>query len=134
MSEELNPRALTPTNSQITEEQERTAIRLRIQEEELIRHEMRQRLQSASAQTAQQIPMPQQPVIINNVINNTNVVNNKIHGSRKHSIIIRLLYFCTVGWLIGTVWLSVALLACITVVGLPFGILMLSKAKAAYFL
>jgi len=81
----------------------------------------------------QQPYYPPQPVQVN-VTSNTIVNNKLIFGKQHPSAIVRILYFLIIGWWFGFIWLLFALLACVTVVGIPAGVLMLAKTPSAFFL
>jgi hypothetical protein len=102
-------------------------------EEDLARLEMRNRLQAEEFEhraRMQQNFVPQaQPVVINNVIQ-----NNVRVGRQSLGLIVRLLYFAFIGSWFGFIWLGMALLCCISVVGIPIGVLMLAKTLDAFFL
>lgn len=43
------------------------------------------------------------------------------------STIVRIIWFLFIGWWLALVWVSLALFACITIIGLPVGLWMFSK-------
>lgn len=43
------------------------------------------------------------------------------------SLLVRIIWFLAVGWWLAIVWVSFALLACVTILGLPVGLWMFSK-------
>jgi uncharacterized membrane protein YccF (DUF307 family) len=56
------------------------------------------------------------------------VLVNKEYLNRKQEfpLIIRALYFILIGWHITGVWVGIALFLCITIIGMPLGIMMLN--------
>lgn len=105
----------------------------RQQEEHQARLEMQKRLyeeeQTIRTQRQFQAPPMNQPVIINNVIN-----NNVQSGRQSLGFLIRTIYFLSVGWWFGFVWLFGAILCFGSIIGIPLGVLMLAKAGDAFFL
>jgi hypothetical protein len=73
-------------------------------------------------------PMPPQQIIINNQMTQVS------GGKQSPSMLIRVLWFCLIGWWAGFVWVGVALSLCTTFIGLPVGILMLVKTGKVFFL
>lgn len=45
----------------------------------------------------------------------------------QHPLWLRALYFLLVGWWFGAIWLTVAYVLCLTIVGLPVGIYMMDR-------
>lgn len=112
-------------------------------EEEQMRAEIRGRLlgqQAASAPAPAPVAPP--PVIVNITNANTNTNNNvatatvgAVAAGRRHPATIwRLLYFLFIGCWLGPIWVAVALLFCLSFVGLPIGLMMLSRALDAFIL
>ncbi len=52
-------------------------------------------------------------------------------GSSQQSWIIRGLYFLVIGWWFSLLWAGLAWLLCLTIIGLPLGVLMLNALPAA---
>lgn len=116
-------------------------------EEERMRAEIRSRLagQSPAVSDGQQVsvtPVPggmPVPIVINvdNSNTNTATANATAQGAagRQHpSTIIRLIYFLFVGWWVGPLWVLAALFMCATIIGLPIGLMMLSRTTEAFML
>jgi len=51
-------------------------------------------------------------------------------GSSQPSWIIRGFYFLVIGWWFSLVWAGIAWLLCLTIIGLPIGVLMLNSLPA----
>jgi uncharacterized membrane protein YccF (DUF307 family) len=49
-------------------------------------------------------------------------------------LILRLVYFIFIGWWLGFVFVALGLILCATIIGLPFGVLLLAKSKQAFWL
>lgn len=43
------------------------------------------------------------------------------------SMLVRAVYFVFVGWWAGAIWMSIAYLLCLTVLGIPFGLMMFNR-------
>ncbi|MDI7275946.1 MAG: YccF domain-containing protein [Anaerolineae bacterium] len=54
----------------------------------------------------------------------------RTHGVRQPFWLWRLLYFAFIGWWVSLIWANVAWFLCLTVVGLPIGILMFNYLPA----
>lgn len=136
-------------------------LRQRIEQEELakfredqMRAEIRARLNAehAVATTPQEMPqaaaMTPQPIIVN-VTNSVNTAATSeatatavavaaavaAAGGRTHPpTILRLIYFLLIGWWAGFVWIGVAILLCVSVIGLPIGLMMFSRTADAFIL
>jgi len=91
-----------------------------------------------------QLPQPYyqpQPVIIP-VQQNTyyqpapvNVQTNVTVNIKQHPpFIVRVFWFIFIGWWLGFIWFFIALFFCCSVIGIPIGVLMFSKAAAVFFL
>jgi hypothetical protein len=72
--------------------------------------------------------MPAQQIIIHNQMTQVS------SGSQSPSPLIRILWFCLIGWWVGFMWVGIALSLCATFIGLPVGILMLAKTGKVFFL
>ncbi|MFQ5342801.1 MAG: YccF domain-containing protein [Anaerolineae bacterium] len=48
----------------------------------------------------------------------------------QHNIILRAIYFVLIGWWFSAIWIEVAYLACLTIIGLPLGFAMFDKTPA----
>ncbi len=53
---------------------------------------------------------------------------------RGAGTLVRLIYFLLIGCWLGTIWLVLSLLFCLTIILLPIGLLMLRAAPKMYFL
>ena len=60
----------------------------------------------------------------------TNVVNVNVGGTRQVNFFIRALYFVFVGCWVGYIWACIGYAFCLTVLGLPLGLLMLNRLPA----
>ncbi|HEX2864737.1 MAG TPA: YccF domain-containing protein [Deinococcales bacterium] len=111
------------------EERERGAMLERLQrEEEVLRAEMRARLASETRPVpAAPAAGPQPVVVINNVL-------TAAPQAWTLPLLFRILYFAFVGWWAGLTWAAVALVFCVTFVGLPVGILMFAALPKVFFL
>ena len=49
------------------------------------------------------------------------------HSKRQMPFLIRALYFVVFGWWVSFLWAAVGYLLCLSIVGLPFGLLMLNR-------
>lgn len=58
----------------------------------------------------------------------TNVVNVNVNvaGIQQRPLLIRAVYYIFVGWWVGYLWASLAYFFCLTILGLPLGIVMLN--------
>jgi len=138
-------------------------LRQRIEQEELakfredqMRAEIRARLiaEHAVTTTPQEAPqvaaMAPQPIIVN-VTNSVNTAATSeaaasaitaavaagvaSAGGRTHPpTILRLVYFLFIGCWAGFIWIGVAALLCISVIGLPIGLMMFSRTADAFIL
>ncbi|WP_144011990.1 YccF domain-containing protein [Deinococcus sp. LM3] len=132
------PSSFSPQRAQ-TDPQ--AALRARIEAEELAKFQEEQmRAEIRMRMTGQQAPATPAPVIVN-ITNTSSSVSTAtanvaaVSNVRQHpSTIIRLLYFLFIGWWAGFIWVGVALLLCISVIGLPIGLLMLSRALDSFIL
>jgi uncharacterized membrane protein YccF (DUF307 family) len=46
------------------------------------------------------------------------------------SMLVRMIYFLCLGWWLGLFWLSIALSFCVSIIGLPIGLMMLNRLGA----
>lgn len=78
--------------------------------------------------------MSEQPPNINvNVVNTATAIAGA--GTLNHpSLLMRILWFCVIGWAAGTAWLLTAGLIALTVIGIPFALAMLRYVSTAYWL
>jgi len=60
----------------------------------------------------------------------TNVVNVNVGGTQQVSFLIRALYFVFVGWWVGFFWSYIAYGFCLTILGLPLGLVMFNRLPA----
>lgn len=60
----------------------------------------------------------------------TNVVNVTVRGTQQVSFLIRALYFVFVGWWVGFCWAYIAYGFCLTILGLPLGLMMFNRLPA----
>lgn len=49
---------------------------------------------------------------------------------QQRSIVLRAFWFLLIGWWVGAIWLTVAWLLCITIIGLPIGLMMFNRVGA----
>ncbi len=57
----------------------------------------------------------------------TNVVNVNITSNQQHNILIRALYFVFIGFWVGYLWANIGYFLCLSILGLPLGIIMLNR-------
>lgn len=61
--------------------------------------------------------------------------NEVFHGGvTQWPLILRLLWLLVVGWWLSLIWINVAYLCCVTVIGLPVGFWMFNRLPAVIFL
>jgi len=60
----------------------------------------------------------------------TNMVNVNVTGTQQHSMIVRILYYIFIGCWVGYFWASLAYGLCLTILGLPLGVIMLNSLPA----
>jgi uncharacterized membrane protein YccF (DUF307 family) len=73
---------------------------------------------------------PMSQAVTARVDKNGRLVNIRTTGIRQHFWLLRLIYFLLIGWWISLLWANVAWILCITIIGLPFGIMMFNKLPA----
>lgn len=49
---------------------------------------------------------------------------------QQHNILLRAIYFLLIGWWVSAIWMELAYLLCITIIGLPVGFWMFDKVPA----
>lgn len=57
-------------------------------------------------------------------------INKKVIATPQHNFLIRAIYFVFVGWWFSFIWASVGWMLSATILGLPFGALMLNSLPA----
>jgi len=60
----------------------------------------------------------------------TNMVNVNVTGMQQHPMILRILYYLFIGCWVGYFWASLAYGLCLTILGLPLGVMMLNNLPA----
>jgi uncharacterized membrane protein YccF (DUF307 family) len=60
---------------------------------------------------------------------NGNVTIN-IGGPQQVNFFLRAVYFLCLGWWVGGIWASIGYCLCLTILGLPFGLMMLNRLPA----
>lgn len=84
-------------------------------------------------------PYPQQQMMVSQpmpypqpmYMPQTNVnVNIGYQRPQQVSMLVRMIYFCFVGWWLGMFWLGLALGFCVSIIGLPIGLMMLNRLGA----
>jgi hypothetical protein len=139
MSDDVHPKTHEDTiRAEMLRRLQREEAHLRAEmqrkhDEDLARCELQKRLHEEEmrlrAQMQPALQVQNQPVVINNVIQNNVVAHRPSLG-----FLVRALYFLFIGWWFGFVWLGAALAVGVTVIGLPIALLMLSKTIEAFFL
>lgn len=126
--------SIAPVNDDIAI---RAEIVAKIEAEERARLQMRREVEAELRQlngTSSVMP----GVVQGNGANNQQViVQNLIQQAPTRATLgtlVRALYFVFFGWYVGFLWVAAALVICATIVGLPIGILMLTKTSQAFFL
>ncbi len=61
---------------------------------------------------------------------NGQLVNIRTTGVPQHHWLLRLIYFLLIGWWVSFFWANLAWILCVTIIGLPFGIMMFNKLPA----
>ena len=54
----------------------------------------------------------------------------RYHEAPQHPWPLRLIYFILIGWWLSLIWALVGWLLCVTIIGLPIGVLMLNRLPA----
>jgi len=73
---------------------------------------------------------PMKQAVTAHVDKNGHLVNIRTTGLPQHHWLLRLIYFLIVGWWVSFLWANVAWILCITIIGLPFGIMMFNMLPA----
>src|SRR5437588_74507 len=60
----------------------------------------------------------------------TNIVNVNVSGARQNSMHLRIIYFLFIGCWVGYIWASIGYFFCVTILGLPLGLIMLNRLPA----
>jgi uncharacterized membrane protein YccF (DUF307 family) len=60
----------------------------------------------------------------------TNIVNVNMSGARQNSMLLRIMYFLFIGCWVGYIWANIGYFFCVTVLGLPLGLIMLNRLPA----
>jgi uncharacterized membrane protein YccF (DUF307 family) len=71
-------------------------------------------------------PVSQQTSVM---MSNGNVTVN-IGGAQQVNFLVRMVYFLCLGWWVGGIWASIGYSLCLTILGLPFGLMMLNRLPA----
>jgi uncharacterized membrane protein YccF (DUF307 family) len=58
------------------------------------------------------------------------MVNVKVTGTQQHPMLLRTVYYVCIGWWAGYFWASLAYGLCLTILGIPLGIIMLKSLPA----
>src|SRR6266571_3333064 len=66
-------------------------------------------------------PYPSQPMMMPQQVVNVNIQQH------QHGFFVRALYFIFIGWWAGLIWLNVGYFFVLTIIGLPFGLVMLNR-------
>jgi uncharacterized membrane protein YccF (DUF307 family) len=53
---------------------------------------------------------------------------------KQRSLLLRAIYFVLIGWWAALLWMTVAYLICLTIIGIPIGIMMLNRLPEIYTL
>ena len=78
-------------------------------------------------QTPQPMMYPQPMMMAPQMNVNVNIGNQR---PQQVSMLVRMIYFCLVGWWAGMFWLSIALSFCCSIIGLPIGLMMFNRLGA----
>jgi uncharacterized membrane protein YccF (DUF307 family) len=71
---------------------------------------------------------PKQTVITTvSTMGNVTVVNSSSGQLPQVNILIRIVYFILIGWWLSALWVEIAYFVCLTIIGLPIGLLMIDK-------
>jgi hypothetical protein len=79
-------------------------------------------------------PIQPQITIMNNVTTNANAQILGYRRPEQLSFLVRFLYFIFIGWWVGLYWVCFALFFCMTIIGIPLGLIMLNKLPAVFTL
>ena len=71
-------------------------------------------------------PVSQQTSV---TVNGGNVTVN-VGGVQQTNFLVRVVYFLFLGWWLGGIWTSIGYSLCLTVLGLPLGLMMLNRLPA----
>lgn len=69
-------------------------------------------------------------VVITSVTNASGDRSVTSRETPQINFIVRAVYFVLVGWWLSAIWIEIAYLLCLTIIGLPFGFMMFDKAPA----
>ncbi len=67
-------------------------------------------------------------ITVTTVGNVTTVTANT--SAPQHNILLRAIYFLLIGWWLSAIWMELAYLICLTIIGLPIGLRMFDKVPA----
>ncbi len=51
----------------------------------------------------------------------------RAYGMRQRPLLLRVIYFFAIGWWLAGLWLGLAYLLQLTIIGIPLGVLMLNR-------
>ena len=78
----------------------------------------------------QPVPYPQPYFLPQQMMAQNYVMVNMQVNKPQVNFLIRVIYFFCVGWWLGMCWISIALLLCMSIIGLPVGVMMLNYLPA----